>query len=732
MRWQRPLRWGIAAAGLGFAVLLYVRFERKPVTPAAPLPPKMAEGASYQSAMLPGAKQVRLKDNKEISSVSYSKLVQFADGRRVIENPRFEGDRDGKPFVVTAGKGELKAPGAGTDPNEIPEETHLIGNVVMHEQDGMEIKTDEAIYRESIASMDIPGAMTFSDGRLSGAAAGALYDRNAQLLTLKDQAAVSMGPDEAGQGRFDAHAKTMVLNRQTHFASLDGAASVARDREVLSADSAEMHLSEDNHGVQMMELRQHASIVPVAGAGKTPEMHGDDIIIEFLPDGRTMKRAQLLRAASMFLAGDTGRKQITGDLLDVQLAADGQTVTKLFGNGGPVVVTLPASADLPKRVITARQLDATGDEKNGLTAAVFTSRAVFVETRPPASRGQAAVDRRVTSDQLTLALNGGDFSDIKDAHFRDAVTFRNGDTTGAAGDAVYLAKAGKLALRPSGTGGKKSWVSTDRIRVDARNIDIDLDKTVIDASLDLTTQTTPDTKAKKSRGLFDDSKPVLGKANELKYDDGKNEAVYIGGARLSQGDTSSIKAETVRLDDTTGDLSAEGAVETRFPVDNLADTKTAAPKANAAKFEYVDATHRALYTGTVKDRAQFNSPDGIIRGVTIEMWLSDDGRDLKRMVVVSPPGSSGVEARVSADRTARGDRMDRDVSAATYVLTGSPAKVIQRTVENGVETCSATVGPSITFTIPDKGKGEETFEVKPGREGTTSLNLKTCADWIIK
>lgn len=731
MRWQRPLRWGIAAAGLGFAALLYVRFERKPAAPPAAPPPKMAEGASYQSSMLPGAKQVRLKDNKEISAVSYSKLVQFADGRRVIENPRFEGDRDGKPFFVTAGKGELKAPGAGTDPNEIPEETHLIGNVVMHEQDGMEIRTDEAIYRESIASLDIPGAMTFSDGRLSGNATGALYDRNAQLLTLKDQAFVNMAPDGAGEGRFSAHANAMQLNRETHFVSLDGAASVTRDREVLSADSAQLHLSEDNHGVQMMELRQHASIVPVAGAGKTPEMHGDDINVEFLPDGRTMKHAQLLRAASMFLAADTGRKQITGDLLDVQLAPDGQTVTKLFGNGGPVVVTLPASADLPKRVITARQLDATGDEKHGLTAAVFTSRAVFLETHP-AKRGQAAVERRVTANQLTLALNGGDFSDIKDAHFDDAVTLRNGDTTGAADDAVYQAKAGKLALRPAGAAGKKSWVATDRIRVDARNIDIDLDKTVIGASGGLTTQTSPDPKAKTSRGLFDDSKPVLGTANELQYDEDKSEAVYLGAARLSQGDTSSIKAGNIRLNDKTGDISADGAVETRFPVDNLTDAKAAAPKANAAKFEYVDATHRALYTGTAKARAQFNSPDGIIRGVTIEMWLSDDGRELKRMVVVSPPGSSGVEARVSADRTARGDRMDRDVSADTYVLTGSPARIIQRTLEDGVETCNATVGPSITFTMPGKGKGEETFEVKPGREGTTSLNLKTCADWIIK
>jgi len=725
VRWQRPLRWGIAVAGLGFAVFLYARFERKPATPAAPLPPKMPGGASYESAMSPDAKQIRYKDNKEVSAVSYSHMVQFTDGRRVIDNPRFEGDRQGKPFVVTADKGELKAPGPGSDPSVIPEETHLIGHVIMQEQDGMAIKTGDAMYRDSVATMEIPDAMTFTDGRLSGASVGATYDRNAQVLTLKDQAAVNMAPDATGEGRFDARAKGIVVNRASHFVSLDGAASITRDHEVLSAESALMHLNDDNHGIQLMELRQHAGIVPVAGAGKTPEMHGDDINIEFLPDGRTMKRAQLLRAASMFLAGDTGRRQITGDMLDVQLAGDGQTVTKLSGNGGPVVVTLPASADVPKRVITARQLNATGDEKNGLTAAVFTARAVFLETRP-AARGQAAVERRVTSDQLTLALNGGDFSDIKEARFRDAVTLRNGDTTGAADDAVY--KAGTLVLGPARAAGKKPSVSTDRIHVNAKSIVIDLDKTAIDAKGDVTTQTVPD-KSKAAKGLFDESQSVYGSADALLYNDENDQAVYTGAVRLSQTgkSASSIRGDKLTVSNTTGDMTAEGSVTAVFPLDNLTPSPSGPPKATAAKFEYTDSAHRVRYSGTESVRAQFDSPDGIIRGVTIELWLSDDGSELKRMVV-----DKNVQARVSADRTVLGDRMEQDVKSNTYVLTGNQAKVIQRTVDKGVETCSATIGSSMTFTIPDKGKGTETFEVKSGRESTTSLNLKTCADWIIK
>jgi lipopolysaccharide export system protein LptA len=266
--------------------------------------------------------------------------------------------------------------------------------------------------------------------------------------------------------------------------------------------------------------------------------------------------------------------------------------------------------------------------------------------------------------------------------------------------------------------------------VNARSIDIQLDKTIIDASGDLTTQTAPD-KSASSKGLFDESKPMLGRADTLNYDDAKNQAVYTGRAKLSQGsgkDESYISGDKVTVDSTAGDLSADGGVTARFPIDNLSTTAKDAPAAKAASFSYKDAAHHALYTGTEKDRAQFNSPDLAVRGVTIDMWLSDEGRELKRMLV-----NRNVEARVSADRTARGEQLDYDVKSGTHVLKGRPARVIQRSMDKGAESCSESRGPAMSFTKTQGDKDQGTFTVSdPVGAGTQSRNLPNCGEWIIK
>jgi len=733
MRWQRPLRYGIGLAGLGFAAFLYTRFEHKPDVAPPKLPPALEVGVSYQSKMSPGFEQVRYgKDGKEISKVGYTNLVEFTDGRRVIENPRFMGNRDGKPFLVTADKGELRAKAPGGKSNDIPEETHLIGNVVMQEEGGMAIKTDDAVYNETNAMLDMPGAMTFSDTRASGSGVGALYDRNQQLLTLKDQAVIHMAADSAGQGRFDAQSKTMLINRGTHFVSLDGAAQVSRDKEVISADSAQMHLSDDNHSLQMMELHAHAAIVPVGGGAEAaPEMHADDITLEFQGDGRTIKRAQLLRQASMLLSGATGKKQITGDLLDVQLAKDGQTVTNITGTGG-TKVALPLSADTPQREITSKSFAAHGDEK-GLSDAQFQQDVVFLETRP-ATKDRAAMRRKVVSNQLTLSLKGGDFSDIEEATFRGGVEFIDGAKYGEGSDEMkYFAKTGKLALSKTGTTGRKQLVQTDKIRVFARTISIDLDKTGISASGELRTETIPD-KAQAGKGLFDESKITKAFATSLQYDGDQHLAVYTGAVRLWQGegnDETRIEAQSVSLDDVKGDVRAEGKVTTRFPITSMQTATAKGPTvATATKFEYRDSDHHATYTGTIAEPTLLNSADGKIYGVVNELWLTDDGNDLKRMLV-----TGSVVARVSVDRTVRVDRMDYDVKTGLYKLSGTtPSRVITRAVDpKGAESCSLVQGSYMTFTKTADGKGQGQFTVSDAvGAGSTSGIMKNCVDWAIK
>lgn len=728
MRWQKVLRIVIAIGGLGFAGLLYTRYEKKPEVAPAPLPPRMAAGASFQSVMSPGGEQIRYQGEKEILRFGYTKLLQF-EGHQSVEGPKFVGDRDGKPYTITALKAELVAPGGG-NPNDVPEETHLIGSVVIRENDGMEIKTEDAFYRASTGTLEMAGAMTFSDGRTTGSGVGATYDRGQQLLTIRDQAVIKMAADESGQGRFDAQARTMTINRVVHFVSLDGNPTITRDHEVINAETAAMHLNDDNHGIQLMELRQHAGIVPVAGAGQTPEMHGDDINLEFQPDGRTIKRSTLMRNASLVMSGNTGRKQISGSQLDVQLGKDGQTVTSLSTDPNGVSVSLPASGDTPKRDITAKQLIASGDgnEKNGLTSAVFDKTVVFLETQ---TVNKTERRKKVLANQLTLALVGGDFSDIKDARFKGNVQFQDGVKYGEADDITYLAKEGKLKMRPTGT--NRVMMRTDKIYVTAKTIDIALDQTAITALGEIRTQTFPDT-TKAGKGLFDESKITIGIANDrLEYDGDKGDAIYFGGVQLRQGngkDETRISADEVRLNDVRGDIVATGKVTTVFPIANMQASGSSGSQSTAAKFEYIDAEHRARYTGSGvgAGRVNMNSADGKILAGVVELMLSADGHELKQLLA-----SSDVQARVSADRTVIGARMKQDTKTGLYELSGSPAKVVLRTVDKGAESCSITVGSAMTFTKTENAKDQGTYTISdPVGAGSYSQKASNCAEWIIK
>jgi lipopolysaccharide export system protein LptA len=440
----------------------------------------------------------------------------------------------------------------------------------------------------------------------------------------------------------------------------------------------------------------------------------------------------LQRAATLSLAAAQGRRQIAADQLDVQLGPDGHTVKQLTGSstapGSMVQVTLPQAADTPQRVIKARVLNATGTEKDGLTSAVFQDAVDFTENRP-AARRQAAEKRHIRSTSLALTLNAGDLGDIKDATFKDAkdqVRFESGATVGRADEVTYFAATGKLRLRPI-TASHRAEVDAEKINVKAKDIDIELDRTAIAADGDVRTFTKPD-KAAKARGLFDETQSVNGFGEKLTYDEDKHQALYETGAKLIQG-TTKVQADKLVIDDTAGDLSADGNVVTYLPMDNVA-TAGDPPKASADKLRYVDSAHRAVYTGAAKTPAQFAGPDGLVKALTIDLTLSAEGHELVKMIAASE-----VAARVSAEQTARGGRLDYDVKAGRYVLDGVPsgpqARLIQKKIENGAESCSETVGEKIVFTKASDGRGKE-VTIGTAGTGTHTSNVATCQDWTIK
>src|SRR5205807_7261058 len=106
-------------------------------------------------------------------------------------------------------------------------------------------------------------------------------------------------------------------------------------------------------------------------------------------------------------------------------------------------------------------------------------------------------------------------------------------------------------------------------------------------------------------------------------------ATYTGGALLWQGDTS-IKAQTIVLDDRTGDLSADGTVTTTTmleEVDKDKNTQRTRSIATAKTFQYEEAIRRATYTGD----AHMNGARGDMTGAKIELYLKASGEELERV-----------------------------------------------------------------------------------------------------
>ena len=110
----------------------------------------------------------------------------------------------------------------------------------------------------------------------------------------------------------------------------------------------------------------------------------------------------------------------------------------------------------------------------------------------------------------------------------------------------------------------------------------------------------------------------------------------------------------------------------------------------------------------------------------ITLFLASEGRDLKRLLA-----EGAVQARISDSKTARGERLDYDVSAGKYVLTGSPATVIQKDITKGAATCSATNSPTLQLSKDASGKAQPDA-VDTNKSGTNMLTLKNCDTWVIK
>lgn len=671
-RWQRRARLIIAVFAVVFAAVVFRQLKPRttPVAPAAP--PRVDPGAVVEST---GGLVERIKQSQENFRLTYERQLSYANGTARMFGVTVIADRKSGGGTFTANGREAVAGPDGTT-------FELTGNVRLASDD-IHASTDRATYAKSDNTVRAPGPVELTEGSTSAKGVGMLYDGNRDVLTILEQASVHMTPST------DITSGTATFDRRGHVRRFDRHARLQRGGQVIEAESIVAHLTEDENQIASVELHGGARISsshPTPGALQL--LTGADVNLEYAPGGEVLQHLVVSGDGSIQFAGEAGKpgRSITGRTIDVTLAADGSTPTALSARDG-VLLTIPADGDLPTRTILAAALDAKGEGGKGLTRAHFSGTVQYRERGGPR-------DSAANSGVLDVTMKPG-MGAIEEARFAQAVKFVQGAMTANAAAARYGVEQGTLALSGSEPGIPVPRVVNDQIAVDASTIDVVLDGPKVKAASGGTARVKSVLQPEQSPGngeanggrkmpsMLKQDQPVNVTAASLDYDGTASMAKYTGGAQLWQGDTS-IKGDTITVDDKTGDLTASGTVTTMTMLEQTnKDTKTKERVRSAAQakdLKYEDAIRRLTYTGD----AHMTGPEGDMTATKIELYLKPSGDELERAEAYD-----NVTLR-EQNRKTTGARMTYTTADERYVVVGAPVTIIDQCDRE-------TTGKTLTF-----------------------------------
>jgi lipopolysaccharide transport protein LptA len=675
----------VAVFGVLFAAFVALQFKRS--RGSAPPPVVRTEpGAVVEST---GGETQRFHLSREDVGVKYQKLLTYADGSSRMSGVTIttqDRANRGRTFTVTAREGKL-----GQNESTID----LNGDVRLASSDGMTARAEHATYTSSDGTVTATGPVEFSKGRMSGRGIGLKYEKTRELMTIPESAVVHVEPGDGGQngedsGAMDVSAGSAVFGRLEKFLQFERDVRIKRTDRTIESQSAVAHLSADEKRVETLELHNQARITGGSGApGSLRALTGSDMTLSYAPDGRSLQRAVIVGDGSAQLAGDQGKpgREIVARTLDITMAPDGNTPVGLIGRDA-VQLTIPGENGGPARTIQAPALDATGDAGHGITHAAFSGGVQFRERGPK-------VDRAARSTQLDVATKPG-MGEIEEARFQHSVRFEDGSLAAQSAFARYDIARGALELTGSEPGFITPRLINERIAIDATRIDVVLDGPNVKAAgaVKSTLQPAKPAPAGHPAAAGDPKLPAMLKqdqpanvlADNLAYDGVASLATYTGGARLFQGETT-IKGDTITIDEKRGDLTASGHVmSTTIREHENKDKKKERTQstATANDLKYEDGARKMTYTGN----AHLVGPEGDISAATIELYLRESGDEVDRAEAYAVP--TDVLTLREQNRTTKGTRMTYTADRETYVVKGVPATVVD-------ECARETTGSTLTF-----------------------------------
>ncbi|HEY7500464.1 MAG TPA: LptA/OstA family protein [Vicinamibacterales bacterium] len=719
MRWQKIARLVIASFVIVFAgIVVHSLRQSARLAPKAESPTKASDSKSISET---GEGTLDWsKVDRAITRIKFKKQLTYEGGKSKFVGVELElKDRDGRPIIVTADEADVTTP-----PDKPSEKSvgHLRGNVMLKTETGLMVCSAEATYDGGEGMLRIPGAVEWTKGRMKGSGVGATYDRNRDVLWILDQARVTSAPDASGGGALEATAGTAGLARADNFLKLVKDAHIVSDGRTADAVEITILLDEKGEKARQLQLREQSKITG-SGAG-AQLMLARNIDMTYAEDGRTLQSSKLMENAVVELPGSaagSAGSRIGASTIDIGMSPDGKTVTSLVAIE-KVQVDLPAEGESPAKQIRSSSLRATGAPGQGLQNAVFEGGADYLETRPAQAKAPA-VERKARAQRLIVDTKPG-LGPIEKADFRGKAWFNDGQATAEAPRALYSIDRDQLDLSiAEGESGGTPIVTNPQLTVQALNIHLSPSSQKLTADTEVRSTIKPQKKSTDGKqtqtrvpGMLQQDKPVTVTSNRLSYD-GVSEASYSGNALLWQ-DKSRINADTIVLNDRTGNLTARVGVQTTMMLmDQDPKSKTRKPtetKASADLLVYDDAKRQATYTMSSGSTARLTSVQGDMNGKRIDLFFRESGNELDR-------AEADDTVSVKLDLLyATGMHLVYTASTDTYVLTGQPAVAIQKDDQGA---CKQTDGTTMTYL---RSTGSLRAEAIAGRVPVVSKPLDAC------
>lgn len=731
--WQRPARVALASFAVTFGITLLYSMPDRAAPPAAPA----GAPADPRAVIASSGARITLGDGSVIVA---DRQFAYDDGSARLV---------GVEVIVPAGEDRTDFRIRSGEASGVEEtgEWRLSGTVTIETGDGLTGSTSEASYADATGLVAMPEPAAFEQGWMRLAGDAARYDRRRGLVHLDRRAVVELrlrtGGDAPGVRIASDNAE---VDRLAGLMWFRDAVTVEADEHRMQSDAVIVRFGADASRLDVIELSGSARVLGrrafgemsaetigvsyrdgelgrivltgdarVLGGGTGPgqlrNLSAPHIEVDYR--GGAPEQAALRGGARIELFGDRAGAPgvaIAGGSMDVALPSGGAAVDELHAQQN-VTLELPAHEGTVRRIeAQALQIGRDAGEGNRTAAAVDESPApsttgaggvangagqvaVFdgsVEFREADTPSAPATDERVMrADRMEAVLSEG-LAQLMETRFIGNVTLQSGHIGAEADEASYAPDAALFTLLVSDATDRTPRLDDQRGFVQAETIAIGLDGPNIEALRDvkgvLAAVEADGSSATVRPGLFAAGPPIHVVAGRFVYDAAQSLATYSDGARLWQGSTE-FRGQTVLLDETTGDISAEGSVRTRTTmlqndetIDDVVETTT---EGRAGTLFFDNGSRQATYT----TNAVLSSPGFSLGSDAIELFLHDDARTLAR---IEADGEVALELDA---RSVTGDSLAYEDGEGRYDLTGDPVRVVEE-MEDG---CRETTGRTVTF-----------------------------------